>query len=138
MERCKAETFEQNRLAELESRLYAQKKSTRDERHKLWESEKGSQEEYVVWDRMEVLSTYIAGYVSQIATKGYTRQEPYEVISHLHRLSIFDVECIMKWYPTAEEEYPKIKEFFELLDYIRLLTLDYVQRYLLKEELTTK
>lgn len=44
----------------------------------------------------------------------------------------------MKWYSTAAEEYPKIKEFFELLDYLRLVTLDYVERYLLKEELTTK
>lgn len=77
----------------------------------------------------------IAGYVSQSATKGYTRQEPQEVISHLHRLSIFNVECIIKWYPTAEQEYPKIKQYFELLDYIRLLTLNYVQRYRLQEKI---
>lgn len=138
MERYKAETFEQNRLAELMSRLLEHQKSTKDERGRLWESEKGSQEEYQVWDRMEVLSMYIAGYVSQITTRGYTRQEPQEVISHLHRLSIFNVESIMKWYPSTAQKYPKIKQYFELLDYIRLLTLNYIQRYRLQEELTAK
>ncbi len=40
----------------------------------------------------------------------------------------------MKWYLSAEEEYPKIKQYFELLDYIRLLTLEYIERYRLKEQ----
>lgn len=139
MERIETETFEQKRIAELMDRLFDHQKSLRDERKKLWQIEKESEEQYTVLDRLEVLYMFIAGYVSQIATKGYTRQEPHEVISHLHQLSIFNVDCIIKWYPTAEQEYPKIKQFFELLDYIRLLTLDYVQRYRLQEkDLTTK
>lgn len=39
----------------------------------------------------------------------------------------------MKWYPSVAEEYPKIKQFFELLDYLRLLTIDYIQRCRLPE-----
>ena len=138
MERSEVEVFEQKRLTELFERLLEDEKSTKEERRKLWQSERDSQGEYKVWDRMEILGMDIAGYVSQITTKGYTRQEPHEVINHLHRLSIFNVECIMKWYLTAAEEYPKIKHYFELLDYIRLLTLDYIQRYMLQEELTVK
>lgn len=135
MERSETEIFEQKRIAELMERLFDHQKFLRDERKKLWQIEKASEEQYTVLDRLEVLSMFIVGYVSQITTKGYTRQEPQEVISHLHRLSIFNVECIIKWYPTADKEYPKIKEFFELLDYIRLLAIDYIQRYRLQEEL---
>ena len=75
----------------------------------------------------------IIGYVTQIVDRGYIRQEPHEVISHLNRLSIFNVECIVHWYPTSDAEYPSIKQYFELLDYVRLLILDYVQRYWLPE-----
>jgi hypothetical protein len=39
----------------------------------------------------------------------------------------------VSWYRSSEDEYPKIKQFFELLDYIRLLTLEYVERYQLLE-----
>ena len=134
MERSEAELFEQNRLAELKKHLFEHERSMKDEIRKLWQMYKESEEERTVWRELEPLSTYIFGYVSQIATKGYTRQSPHEAINHLHKLSIFNIDCIMKWYPPAEQEYPKIKEFFELLDYMRLLTIDYIQRYRLQEE----
>lgn len=110
----------------------------KDERSQLWRSEKELEEERTVWSELELLLTYIVGYASQIATKGYTRQEPHEVINHLHKLSIFDVECIMNWYPSAAQDYPKIKQYFELLDYIRLLAVDFIQQYLLREEVAEK
>ncbi|NER99773.1 MAG: hypothetical protein F6J86_39200 [Symploca sp. SIO1B1] len=133
MERDQAALFERNRLAELKNRLFAQERAMKDERRKLWEIEKDSEQAYTVWSKLEILSTYIAGYVSQIVTSGYTRQEPRDVINHLHQLSIFDFDCIVDWYRSSEAEYPKIKQFFELLDYIRLLTLEYVERYQLLE-----
>jgi hypothetical protein len=133
MKQDETETFERNRIAQLLDRLLEHQRSIKEERRKLWHSEKGSQEQYTVLDRLDILSADIIGYASGIASKGYTVQEPNEVINHLHRLSIFNVECIMNWYTSAEEEYPKIKHYFELLDYIRLLTLEYIERYRLKE-----
>ena len=134
MKRSETEIFERNRIAHLLSRLRENKRLIKEERSKLWQSEKGSQEQYTVLDRLDILSADIIGYATGISSKGYTIQEPNEVINHLHRLSIFDVECVMKWYLSAEEEYPKIKQYFELLDYIRLLTLEYIERYRLKEQ----
>jgi hypothetical protein len=133
MEKSEAELFKRNRLAELKNRLFAYERAMKDERRKLWEAEKESEQEYTVWSQLELLSTYIAGYVSQIVSVGYTRQKPQEAIAHLHQLSIFDVDCIVDWYRSSGEEYPKIKQFFELLDYIRLLTLEYIERYRLLE-----
>jgi len=133
MDKSEAKSFEQNRLSELKIRLLTYEKAMKDERRKLWETEKNSEQEYTVWSQLELLSTYILGYVSQIITSGYTRQEPHEALDHLHQLSIFDVDCIVSWYRSSEDEYPKIKQFFELLDYMRLLTLEYVERYQLLE-----
>jgi hypothetical protein len=135
MERNETEIFEQNRIAELKSRLDEHERTIKEERRKLWHAESGSQEP-VVWETLKVVSTYIAGYVSQVTTEGYKIENPPEVIIHLHKLSIFNVKCIMKWYPSAENEYPKIKQYFELLDYIRLLILDFIQRYRLPESAT--
>jgi hypothetical protein len=133
MDKSEAKSFEQNRLSELKHRLLTYEKGMKDERRKLWETEKDSEQENTVWSQLELLSTYILGYVSQIITSGYTRQEPHEALDHLHQLSIFDVDCIVIWYRSSKDEYPKIKQFFELLDYIRLLTLEYVERYQLLE-----
>jgi hypothetical protein len=126
-------SINQNRLSELKTRLLTYEKAMKDERRKLWETENDSEQEYTVWSQLEILSTYILGYVSQIITSGSTRQEPREALDHLHQLSIFDVDCIVDWYRSSGDEYPKIKQFFELLDYIRLFTLEYVERYQLLE-----
>jgi len=133
MEQREAERFERDRLGELKNRLFAHEQAMKDERRKLWQVEKGL-EKPTVWSELELLSTYIFGYVSQLISCGYTRQEPVAVISHLRKLSIFDVDCIANWYPTSAEEYPQIKQHFELLDYVRLLTLDFVERYRLQEK----
>lgn len=133
IKQSEAEIFERNRLSELKNRLFAYEKAMKDERRKLWEAEKESEEKHTVWSQLELLSTYISGYVSQIADYGYIRQKPQEAINHLHQLSIFDVDCIVNWYHQSGDEYPKIKQFFELLDYIRLLALEYIERYRLLE-----
>jgi hypothetical protein len=136
MDKYEIELFEKQRIAELLNLLKEHGRSIKEERRKLWHSEKYLQEAYKVWDRLEIFSADIIGYVSGINSKDYRLNEAEKVINHLHRLSIFDVECIRKWYPTAAEEYPKIKHYFELLDYIRLLSLDYIQRYQLQEPTT--
>ena len=97
-------------------------------RHQLWLQEKDQNTEYQVWERLEVISTDILGYISQITLKGSTRQSSREVIKHLHSLSIFEMDCIIVWYELSANNYPKIKQYFELLDYIRLLLLEYVEQ----------
>ena len=138
MEKHEAQLFEKKRIAELLNSLEEHERTIKEERSKLWHSEKDAPGPYKVWDRLEMLSLNIIGYLSGLESKKFLSKEPEKVINHLHRLSIFKVECIMKWYSTAAQEYPKIKHYFELLDYIRLLTIDYIQRYRLQEEVTNK
>lgn len=140
MEKHEIELFERKRIAELLNRLLEQGKfiNLQEERSKLWDSEDRSVDQYTVLDRLDILSGDIIGYVPESASEDYRLKDPKKVVSHLHKLSIFNVECIIQWYSTAAEEYPKIKYHFELLDYIRLLTIDYIQRYMLQEELSAK
>ena len=138
MDKNQTELFERKRIAELLNHLKEHGRTMKEERRKLWDSEKDSQGPYFVWDRLEILSADIIGYISRIDSENYRLKDPQKAINHLHKLSIFDVECIMKWYPTAAQEYPKIKQYFELLDYIRLLALDFIKQYLLQKEVAEK
>lgn len=138
MDKNEFELLEKKRIAELLGRLLEIKKATKEERPKLWQLEKESTESYTVLDRLDILSADIIGYISSIDSENYRLKDPQKAINHLHKLSIFDVDCIMKWYPNAAEEYPKIKQYFELLDYIRLLAVDFIQQYLLQEEVAQK
>lgn len=131
MNKSKKELSSRQRFSELKQRLLNEEKALKKERHHLWLMEKELSQEETVWDRLELLSTDILGYVSQIASRGYTSQNPLEVIAHLHKLNLFEIDCITDWYYTESEEYPKLKKYFELLDYVRLLTLEYVDQFLL-------
>ncbi len=133
MEKHQTQLFEKKRIAELLNRLEEHKRTIKEERSKLRHNDEDDAQGYTVLDRLEILSLKVMGYLSRIDSENFISKEPEKVINHLHRLSIFNVECIMKWYPTAAQEYPKIKHYFELLDYIRLLTIDYIQRYRLPE-----
>ncbi len=131
MNKSKKELSSRQRFSELKQRLLNEEKALKKERHHLWLMEKELSQEETVWDRLELLSTDLLGYVSQIAYRGYTSQNPLEVIAHLHKLNLFEIDCIIDWYYTEYEEYPKLKKYFELLDYVRLLTLEYIDQVLL-------
>ena len=133
MEKHKVELFEKKRIAELLNRLKEHGRTMKDERSKLWDNDKNDAQGYSVLDRLEILSLNVIGYLSGLDSKNFLFKEPEKIVNYLHKLSIFNVECIMKWYPSAVKEYPKIKYYFELLDYIRLLTIDYIQCYRLPE-----
>lgn len=132
MKKLDKELFERQRFYELKKRLLTQEKALKKERHFLWLEEKESIiQEDTVWERLELFSTDILGYVSQIASKGNTSQSPSLVIAHLHQLKIFEIDCIIDWYSSEENNFPKIKQYFELLDYVRLLTLEYMEQFVL-------
>ena len=131
MNKSEKELFERQRFSELKKRLLAQEKEVKPERHQLWLKEKESIKEETVWDRLELFSSDILGYVSQIASRGYTIQSPNEVVAHLHQLNIFERDCIIDWYYSDADNYPKIKQYFELLNYVRLLTLEYIEQFIL-------
>lgn len=131
MNKIEQDFFERQRLLELKKRLFEQEKRIKKERYQLWLKEKESLMEETVWDRLELFSNDIFGYLSQIALKGYTIQSSNEVIRHLHKLNIFETECIVQWYCSDAHNYPEIKYYFELLDYVRLLILEYIEQFVL-------
>ncbi len=131
MNKINRDFFERQRFLELKKRLFEQEKRIKKERYQIWLKEKESSNEETVWDRLELSSNDILGYVSQIALKGYTIQSSNEVIRHLHKLNVFEMECIVEWYSSDAHNYPEIKYYFELLDYVRLLTLEYIEQFVL-------
>lgn len=133
MEDYKTIFFDKDRISELLERLTQCEQSSAHERRKLWDLIKESKTFTFMFD-LELLTSDIRGYVSQIAWRGYTRQEPFEAITGLDKLRVFDVECIMNWYYSSANEYPGTKMYCELLDYLKLLTLEFIFIYRLPDK----
>lgn len=90
----KTELFERLRINELLDRLNEHGRTTKKEFSKLFHSEKNDSQGYTVWDRLEILSADIIGYVSGISFNLKSQRsfrEPRKVVAHLHKLSIFNV-----------------------------------------------
>lgn len=49
-----------------------------------------------------------------------------EAIAHIQTLQVFAIPAISHFYRTEGDRYPKIKSYLQLLDYLRLLILEYL------------
>ncbi|WP_375472885.1 hypothetical protein [uncultured Nostoc sp.] len=48
-------------------------------------------------------------------------------ITHLQQLQVFPSSTIAQFYAQARWQYPKVQTYLQMLDYLRLLTLEYLQ-----------
>jgi exonuclease VII large subunit len=86
----------------------------------------GSDEEYAFLEEFELLIVSICGYAKQIqATE--TVQHLDSAIAHLQQLQVFANLTIAQFYTETKGQYPKVQAYLQLLDYLRLLTLEYLQ-----------
>jgi hypothetical protein len=86
----------------------------------------GSDEEYAFLEEFELLIVSICGYAKQIqATE--TVQHLDSAIAHLQQLQVFANLTIAQFYAETKGQYPKVQAYLQLLDYLRLLTLEYLQ-----------
>jgi hypothetical protein len=68
----------------------------------------------------------IRGYASQSeARAGIQHRE--EAIADLHRLRVFDRSAIAQFYDETRARYLQMRAYIRMLDYLRLLLLEYLQ-----------
>lgn len=126
MIKAELQSLERQRFSQLKNRLLDQEVEIKDERHLLWLTEKESNQEYTIWDRLEIMSSDILGYLSQLNKRGMIQQPAENIIKHLHNMSLFETDYLALWYIESAKNYPKIKQYLEMLDYARLLILEYL------------
>lgn len=82
-------------------------------------------------DIRELIGLYpddICGY-AQRAELRVPVKYPQEATEDLKRASLFELPGVLDWLLTEGKEMPATRQYLETVDYLRLQTLDYIQRF---------
>lgn len=118
-------SHERRHIAELAEKINPTYQETWAERDQINEWEWENDLDFSILGLIDVNTTYIAGYASQIATNGKVRN-PEEAMNELQTIQFFDEPYFANWYFSADNQYLKVKSYVELLDYLRLSALQYI------------
>jgi hypothetical protein len=86
----------------------------------------GSEEEFALLEELELLTVNIRGYASQIKLTSKV-DNVQKAMQELPQLSVFNVPIVARFYVEQQSPYPQTKTYLQLLDYLRLLVLEYLQ-----------
>ncbi|MBD1810104.1 hypothetical protein H6F98_32345 [Microcoleus sp. FACHB-SPT15] len=99
--------------------------NTKQERKEIAFLSPASGEEFTVLEEIELLTSDIRGYASQIQARGWIENEQ-EAIERLQTMRVFDVPAIARVYFATDGDYQHMKAYIRMLDYLRLLILEYL------------
>jgi hypothetical protein len=116
----------QGHVASILRQLNCDYQSAKSERLALAEVYPGSDEAFVLLEELELLTVDICGYANQVKDAGSIRN-PDLAIAQLQALNVLGNVAIVRFYSDTPAEYPQIQAYIRLLDYLRLLTLEYLQ-----------
>jgi len=119
---------EQKRMAHLAEQVIAEYKDSALERAEIDEWEWENEFDFTILGLMEIYSSYVGGYASQIATEGRVL-EPQNAIKLLEKKRLFDESYFVEWYFSSGQKYVKVKKYANNFYYLRMLIIDYIQRY---------
>lgn len=117
-----------NYINHLLKQLTIDYQNTKQERKEIASLSPASEEEFTILEEIELLTSDIRGYASQIQTRGWIENEQ-EAIERLQTMRVFDVPVIAQFYFTNDGDYTQIKAYIRMLDYLRLLILEYLRSY---------
>ncbi len=119
-------TSQRNCIAQLLEKLTVNYQNTNLERKQIAENLSNSDEEFTPLEEIELLTVSIRGYACQIAASRSLRNDR-NAIAELQRLSVFNNHLIVQLYSEARSHYPHMQSYICMLDYLRLLVLEYLQ-----------
>ncbi len=118
--------IQQDIIVQLLVQLTVDYQNTKSERKEIAQSYLGSEEEFSFLEELELVTVSIRGYARQIETSaGVEHRE--EAIAHLHQLRVFDRVAIAQFYDEMRSGYLQMRSYIRMLDYLRLLVLEYLQ-----------
>lgn len=115
-----------NYIHHLLKHLTVDYQNTKQERKEIASLSSLSEEEFTVLEEIELLTSDIRGYASQIQARGGIENEQ-AAIERLQTMRVFDVPAIAKFYFTTDGDYLHMKAYIRMLDYLRLLILEYLR-----------
>jgi len=118
--------IQQDIIVQLLAQLNVEYQKTKSERKEIAHSYVFSEEEFSVLEEIELVTVSIRGYASQIERRaGVENRE--QAIADLHQLRVFDRSAIAQFYAETRSGYLQMRAYIRMLDYLRLLVLEYLQ-----------
>jgi hypothetical protein len=114
-----------NYIIQMLEQLTIDYQNTKSERQAIAYQFPVSETEFTLLEEIELLTTDIRGYGSQIKARGYI-ENPQQAIEQLKQKRVFDIPGISQLYLHNSHEYENIKSYLRILDYLRLLILEYL------------
>lgn len=85
-----------------------------------------SNEEFYLLEEIELLTVSLRGYANQIQAQGWILNET-QAIEQLRSMRVFRIPVIVQFYFGSNGNYEQMKAYIRMLDYLRLLMLEYLQ-----------
>jgi hypothetical protein len=117
---------QRNYIAQILEQLTVNYQNTKLERKQIAQNSPHSEAEFTTLEEIELLTVSIRGYASQVAASGSLRNDR-NAIAELQKLSVFNNHLIVQLYSEARSHYPQMQSYICMLDYLRLLVLEYLQ-----------
>ena len=99
--------------------------NTKIERGKVILQYKIPPEQFSILEEIELITVDLRGYASQIKATGYIRNKS-EAVEKLQTMRILNVPSIAEFYFDTGQNHEQMKEYIRMLDYLRLLLLEYL------------
>jgi hypothetical protein len=112
-------------IIQLLEQLTIDYQNSKSERQAIAHQFSASETEFTVLEEIELLTTDIRGYASQIKARGYIENSQ-QAIEALQHKRVFNIPQIAQLYFNNSHQYEEIKFYLRMLDYLRLLILEYL------------
>jgi hypothetical protein len=118
--------LQRKHVAQVLEQLTADYQQAKAERKKLAELPDNANEVFTLLEELELLTVDIRGFGCQFVDPAGIKNCQ-EAISQLKRLRVFDVPTVARFYFDESINAGRMKLYVSLLDYLRLLILEYLQ-----------
>ena len=118
--------IQQDIIVQLLAQLNIEYQKTKSERKEIADSYVFSEEEFSFLEELELVTVSIRGYASQIERRARVENRE-QSIADLHQLRVFDRSAIAQFYAETRSGYLQMRSYIRMLDYLRLLMLEYLQ-----------
>jgi hypothetical protein len=118
--------IQQEYIIQLLNQLTDEYQTLKPEMKQIAQQYPGADDEFAFLEEFELLIVNICGYAKQIQAIGSVKQ--FDVaIHHLQQLQVFANTTMAQFYVEARWKYPKVHSYLQMLNYLRLLMLEYLQ-----------
>ncbi|MBD2518450.1 hypothetical protein H6G93_26460 [Nostoc sp. FACHB-973] len=113
-------------IIQLLEQLSQDYRNTKQERKEIATLYLTSEEDFSLLEEIEILTVDIRGYASQIQIRSWIENKQ-QAIDKLQNLRVFEIPVIAEFYFANPQAYSQIKAYLQMLDYLRLLIIEYLQ-----------